>query len=114
MKTDLNQEKLLHIRKEYNRVSEKIAMVCGCIQKESWRKKLPGISAYSLEIFKHGVIDCNNWDVMPETEYEESKIWVSAWDGYDAEPYENTSVIFPLEFISMDEKEIFQVLRGEK
>lgn len=113
MKMDLNFEEVLHINNEYNRIAERIAMVCGFIKKESWRKELPRISQSSLWVFKHGTVDCYDWAVMPVSKSEEARIWVAAWDGYDAEPFNNSSVLIPFEFITMDEDELTQLLRGE-
>lgn len=111
--TKLDYAEVARISKEYDLIIERLEVVCKCIKKEAWRRELPRISQSSLWPFRHGTVDCCAWSVLPACKSEEAKIWISAWDGYDAESFNNTSVLIPFEFINMTEDELTQLLRGE-
>lgn len=110
---DITFEEVLRISKEYDHITKRLEVVCKCIKKESWRKELPRISQSSLWPFRHGTVDCCCWGVLPAWKSEEAKICMADWDGYDAESFNNTSVLIPFEFINMTEDELTQLLRGE-
>lgn len=110
---DLTVETVLRISKEYNYVSKRLEAVCRCIKEEAWRSELPGISQSSLWNFKNGEVDCDTWGILSGSKTEEAKIMVAAWNGNRTEPFDNSSVMIPFEFINMDENELLKLLRGE-
>lgn len=110
---DLTVETVLRISKEYNYVSKRLEAVCKCIKEEAWRGELPGIPHYSLWNFRHGEVDCDTWGILSRPKPEEAKIMIAAWNGNSTEPFDNSSVMIPFEFINMDEDELLKLLRGE-
>jgi hypothetical protein len=110
---DLTVEKVIRISNDYNYVSKRLETVCKCIKEEAWRGELPGIPQYSLWNFRHGEVDYDTWGIIPASENEGAKIMVAAWNGNTTEPFDNSSVMIPFEFINMDEDELLKLLRGE-
>ena len=51
--------------------------------------------------------------MLPKTGTEEAKIMIPAWDGYDGEMFDNSTVLIPFDFINMTEEELVELLKGE-
>ena len=110
----LEIEEVRRIQSEYDRITNSINKICKIIKRFSYRKQLPRITGSSLWIFKHGIVyPDHGWTLLPKTGTEEAKIMIPAWDGYDGEMFDNSSVLIPFDFISMEEEELVELLKGE-
>lgn len=99
------------IQLAYDRIGNSISKVCKIIKQFSRYKQLPRIPASSLWNFKHGIVyPDHGWTLFPQTGAEEARICIPAWDGYDGESFDNSSVIIPFDFINMEEEELVKLL----
>jgi hypothetical protein len=112
MSYKLEFEKVQHIRSEYNYITNSISKVCEIIKRFSYRKQLPRIDSSSLWIFKHGIVyPYHGWTLLPKTDVEGARIMIPAWDGYDGEMFDNSSVLIPFDFINMTEEELVELFK---
>jgi hypothetical protein len=108
-------EEVQRIQSEYDRITASIHNVCDIIKRFSYRKQLPRITADSLWIFKHGIVYTDHgWSLLPKTGAEEARIMIPAWDGYDGEMFDNSSVLIPFDFINMTEEELVELFKEAK
>lgn len=113
MSNKLNIEEVQRIQSEYDRISDAIRKVCKIIKRFSYRKQLPRITVSSLWVFKHGIVYIDHgWTLLPKTGTEEARIMITAWDGYDGEMFDNSSVVIPFDFINMTEEELVELFKG--
>lgn len=113
-KCKIELEEAQRIQSEYDRITNSISKVCEIIKRLSYYKQLPRIPASSLWDFKHGIVyPDHGWTLFPQTGAEEARISIPAWDGYDGEPFDNSSVLIPFDFINMEEEELVKLLKGE-
>lgn len=118
MKKKITIEEITRIQSEYNSICESLANICNTIRKIAKRskKELPRIDEGSAWIFRHGVVDTDaTWEIIPKDDkyFEETIIKVPAWDGYDGELYNNSSVNIPLDFLNMSNDELVKLLESE-
>jgi hypothetical protein len=114
MSSKIELEEAQRIQSEYDRITNSISKVCEIIRRFSYYKQLPRIPASSLWNFKHGIVyPDHGWTLLPQTGAEEARILISAWDGYDGENFDNSSVLIPFDFINMEEEELVKLLKGE-
>lgn len=105
-------EEVLRIQSEYDCITNSICKVCNIIKRFSYRKQLPRITDSSLWIFKNGIVyPDHGWTLLPKTGTEEAKIMIPAWDGYDGEMFDNSSVLIPFNFINMTEEELVELFK---
>ena len=113
MSCNMSIEDVQCIQSEYDRITNSISKVCEIIRRFSYRKQLPQISASSLWNFKHGVVyPDHGWTLLPQTIADKARIIIPAWDGYDGENFDNSSVIIPFDFINMTEEELVELFKG--
>jgi hypothetical protein len=107
---NISIEEVQRIKSEYNSITNSIREVCKIIKRFSYRKQLPRIDSSSLWIFKHGIVyPDHGWTLLPQKGTEEARIMISAWDGYDGEMFDNSSVEIPFDFINMTEEELVEL-----
>ena len=112
MSYNISIEEAQHIKSEYDRITNSISKVCEIIKRFSYRKQLPRISASSLWNFKHGIVyPDHGWTLLPQTIADKARIIIPAWDGYDGEMFDNSSVIIPFDFINMAEEELVNLFK---
>ena len=109
----INIDEVQRIQSEYDSITNSITEVCKIIKRFSYHKQLPRIPSSSLWVFKHGIV-CpdHGWTLLPKTGTEEAKIMIPAWDGYDGEMFDNSSVLIPFDFINMTEEELVELFKG--
>jgi hypothetical protein len=106
-------KEIQRIQSEYNSITNSISEVCKIIKRFSYRKQLPRIDSSSLWIFKHGIVyPYHGWTLLPKTDVEGARIMIPAWDGYDGEMFDNSSVLIPFDFINMTEEELVELFKG--
>lgn len=114
MSNKINIEEVQRIQSEYDCISNSISKVCEIIKRFSYRKQLPRITASSLWNFKHGIVyPDHGWTLLLPKGTEEARLMIPAWDGYDGEMYDNSTVLIPFDFINMEEEELVELLKGE-
>jgi hypothetical protein len=110
MRYKINIEEVKRIQSEYDYITTSIKEVCDIIKRFSYRKQLPRISASTLWNFKHGIVyPDHGWTLLRKTGTEEARIMIPAWDGYDGEMFDNSSVLIPFDFINMTEEELVEL-----
>lgn len=110
MSNKIEFEEVQRIQSEYDNIINSIGKVCDIIKRFSYRKQLPRITASSLWVFKHGIVyPDHGWTLLRKTGTEEARIMISAWDGYDGEMFDNSSVVIPFDFINMTEEELVEL-----
>lgn len=110
MSNKIEFEEVQHIQSEYDNIINSIGKVCDIIKRFAYRKQLPRITASSLWVFKHGIVyPGHGWTLLQKTGTEEARIMISAWDGYDGEMFDNSSVVIPFDFINMTEEELVEL-----
>lgn len=113
MSSKIKLDEVQRIQSEYDRIADSISNVCKIIERFSYRKQLPRIPTSTLWIFKHGVVyPDHGWTLLPQVGTEEARIRVPAWDGYDGEFFDNSTVLIPFDFINMEEEELIELLKG--
>jgi hypothetical protein len=110
---NISIEEVQRIQSEYDRISNSISKVCEIIKRFSYRKQLPRITAPSLWIFKHGIVyPDHGWTLLQQKGAEEARFMIPAWDGYDGEMSDNSTVLIPFDFINMAEEELVELFKG--
>lgn len=110
MSYKINIEQVQRIQSEYDRISDAIRKVCKIIKRFSYRRQLPRITTSSLWIFKHGLVyPDHGWTLLEQKGTEEARLMIPAWDGYDGEMCDNSSVVIPFDFINMTEEELVKL-----
>jgi hypothetical protein len=105
-------EEVQRIQSEYDCITASISDVCKIIKRFSYRKQLPRITEPSLWIFKHGIVyPDHGWTLLLQRGTEEARLMISAWDGYDGEMYDNSTVVIPFDFINMTEEELVELFK---
>jgi hypothetical protein len=112
MSYKINIEEVQRIQSEYDCITQSIREVCEIIKRFSYRKQLPRITEPSLWIFKHGIVyPDHGWTLLLQRGTEEARLMISAWDGYDGEMCDNSSVVIPFDFINMTEEELVELFK---
>ena len=112
MSYNINIEEVQRIQSEYDCITDSISEVCKIIKRFSYRKQLPRIPSSSLWVFKHGIVYPDyGWTLLQRKGIEEARIMIPAWDGYDGEMYDNSSVVIPFDFINMSEEELVELFK---
>lgn len=115
MISKIKLEDVQRIQSEYDHITDSIRKVCDIIKQFSYRKQLPRILTSTLWIFKHGIVYPDyGWTLLPRVGTEEARIRVPAWDGYDEEMSDNSTVLIPFDFINMEKDALVELLKGEK
>ena len=114
MNSKIELEEAKRIQSEYDCVTESIAKVCNIIKRFSDKaKQLPRIPENTLWCFKHGVVYPHyGWTLCPQIAAEETKICLSAWDGFGETIFDNSNVLIPFDFLNMSEDELVKLLTG--
>lgn len=108
----LELDEVRRIQSEYDHITNSISKVCNIIKRLSYHKQLSRITDSSLWILKHGIIyPDHGWTLLPKTGTEEAKIMIPAWDGYDGEMFDNSTVLIPFDFINMTEEELVELFK---
>ncbi len=112
MSSKIKFEEVQRIQSEYDCITNSISKVCEIIKRFSYRKQLPRITASSLWVFKHGIVyPDHGWTLLQQKGVEEARLMIPAWDGYDGEMFDNSSVVIPFDFINMTEEELVELLK---
>jgi hypothetical protein len=115
MSNNIGIEEVQRIQSEYDNITHSISKVCKIIKRFSYRKQLPRISASTLWNFKHGIVyPDHGWTLLPQKGTEEARIMIPAWDGYDGEMFDNSSILIPFDFINMTEEELVELFKEAK
>jgi hypothetical protein len=115
MSCKINIDEVRRIQSEYDRITASIHNVCDIIKRFSYRKQLPRIPSSSLWVFKHGIVYPDyGWTLLQRKGIEEARIMIPAWDGYDGEMFDNSSVLIPFDFINMTEEELVELFKEAK
>lgn len=110
MSYNISIEEVRRIQSEYDFITNSIGKVCKIIKRFSYRKELPWITASSLWIFKHGfVYPDHGWTLLEQKCTEDAWLMIPAWDGYDGEMYDNSTVVIPFDFMNMTEEELVEL-----
>lgn len=113
MSYKINIEEVQRIQSEYDSITNSISKVCKIIKQFAYRKQLPRITTSSLWVFKHGIVyPDHGWTLLEQKGTEEARLMIPAWDGYDGEMYDNSTVVIPFDFINMTEEEMVELFKG--
>jgi hypothetical protein len=113
MSSKIKIEEVQRIQSEYDCITDSISKVCKIIKRFAYRKELPRITSSSLWIFKHGLVyPDHGWTLLQQKGTEEARLMIPAWDGYDGEMFDNSSVVIPFDFINMTEEELVELFKG--
>ena len=113
MSYNIGIDEVQRIQSEYDSITNSIREVCKIIKRFSYRKQLPRIPSSSLWVFKYGIVRPDHgWTLLSKIGTEEARIMIPAWDGYDGEMLDNSSVLIPFDFINMEEEELVELLKG--